>query len=321
MIASRGAAGLRGARKQNKFLFMTETLKETACAMRPSLRAGARGAAVFRLQGLLWAAGFDPGPFDGVFGRRTGAALEAFLRRHGSRGGEPVEVDEAVWRRLEDHVPEARVDATAQVDDELLARLFPHAARKALSAHWPPVRRALCAFGLAHKLMVAMALATVRAESAGFVPVAERISPFNTSPGGTPFDRYDWRRDLGNRGPPDGRRYRGRGFVQLTGRANYARVGRRLGLGERLLRRPELALEPGLAAEILALFLAERRRGIERALRRGDLRAARRLVNGGLHGFAAFRSTLLLADDALEDPLLPRGRLGELARGSGAPSA
>ena len=96
--------------------------------------------------------------------------------------------------------------------------------------------------------MLLMALATIRAESEGFAPVPEAPSRFNTSPHGHPFDLYDHRRDLGNLGMPDGERFRGRGFVQLTGRTNYQRYGEAVGLGDRLARAPDRALEPALAA-------------------------------------------------------------------------
>ena len=133
-----------------------------------------------------------------------------------------------------------------------------------------------------------MALATIRAESEGFVPVEEAPSRFNTSPHGDAFDLYDHRRDLGNLGAPGRQRFRGRGFVQLTGRANYRRYGEALGLGDRLLREPHRALEPGLAGRILAAFLADRQRPIKEALIEGDLARARRLVNGGRHGLERF---------------------------------
>ena len=61
--------------------------------------------------------------------------------------------------------------------------------------------------------------------------------------------RYEGRADLGNNVPGDGKRYLGRGYVQITGRRNYADWGRRLGLD--LTARPELAEEPETAATIL----------------------------------------------------------------------
>jgi peptidoglycan L-alanyl-D-glutamate endopeptidase CwlK len=134
--------------------------------------------------------------------------------------------------------------------------------------------------------MVLMAFATIAAESAGCVACDEFESRFNTSPGGRPYDLYDHRADLGNRGAPDGATYRGRGFVQLTGRDNYRRIGQRLGLD--LERHPARANEPELAARILACFLKTRERAIKEALAEADLRAARRLVNGGSHGLDRF---------------------------------
>ncbi len=47
------------------------------------LRQGMRGADVERLQQLLAAEGLDPGPVDGIFGRRTDRAVRAFQRDHG----------------------------------------------------------------------------------------------------------------------------------------------------------------------------------------------------------------------------------------------
>ena len=63
---------------------------------------------------------------------------------------------------------------------------------------------------------------------------------------------YEWRRDLGNIYAGDGRRYKGRGFIQLTGRANYREAGRALGLD--LINNPALAATDLNAARVAAWY-------------------------------------------------------------------
>ncbi len=269
--------------------------------MRPVLRRGSSGHEVVRLQEALRAAGFPPGPIDGRFGAATEAALIAFQRTHGLLADGvcgPV-----TWAMLLEGRPGRPASILDRIDVEFVAQLFPFTALDPIARNLPHVKAGLLSHGLVDKPMVLVALATVRAESEGFEPVEEAISRFNTSPGGRPFDLYDHRADLGNEGPPDGERFKGRGFVQLTGRANYERIGRQLGLGDRLVREPERACEPALAGAILARFLAERQLSLKEALLEGDLRRARRLVNGGLHGFERFRDAWRRGDRLLADPV------------------
>ena len=61
---------------------------------------------------------------------------------------------------------------------------------------------------------------------------------------------------LGNTEPGDGVRYRGRGYMQLTGRDNYRRVGRLLGID--LENNPELAARPDIAARVALLYWKKR---------------------------------------------------------------
>ena len=61
--------------------------------------------------------------------------------------------------------------------------------------------------------------------------------------------KYSNRADLGNRGGSDGSKFMGRGFVQLTGRRNYAMWSHRLGVD--LVSNPKLATKPSVAAKIL----------------------------------------------------------------------
>ncbi|WP_445505057.1 hypothetical protein [Microvirga sp. G4-2] len=60
---------------------------------------------------------------------------------------------------------------------------------------------------------------------------------------------------MGNVGADDGWLYRGRGLVQITGRENYARASRILGID--LLTRPDLATDPKIAALILYCGMAD----------------------------------------------------------------
>ncbi len=63
---------------------------------------------------------------------------------------------------------------------------------------------------------------------------------------------YEGRRDLGNTQPGDGERFKGRGYIQLTGRANYEAAGRALGLD--LVNQPELASRPENASRVAAWY-------------------------------------------------------------------
>jgi len=79
---------------------------------------------------------------------------------------------------------------------------------------------------------------------------------------GKTFKQYDpvhnpsKARRLGNVHAGDGARYHGRGFIQLTGRENYRRAGRALGLP--LENQPELAARPDVAAKIAVWYWKER---------------------------------------------------------------
>ena len=99
--------------------------------------------------------------------------------------------------------------------------------------------------------------------------------------------RYEGRADLGNTHPGDGSKYRGRGLIQITGRANYKTCGEALGLD--LINQPELLEKPQHACMSAAWFWATR--GLNTLDDEGKFDTITRRINGGLNG-QADRQTL-----------------------------
>jgi len=146
---------------------------------------------------------------------------------------------------------------------------------------------------------------------------ADTMQPITEYGGRKYFEKYDTgklAKALGNTpdADGDGYTYRGRGYVQLTGRANYAKAGDALGLD--LLRKPDLALQPSVAALILVRGCSDgwftgKKLGDYLP---GDYRGARRVVNGLdkadlIAGYAReFEAALrLLPDEPAQKPVAP----------------
>jgi putative chitinase len=251
-----------------------------------ALKEGSAGADVRKLQEILKQRGFNPGAIDGDFGPATKAAVIAYQRSEGllADGIAGPRTQHALGLVSDGTLPSVIPGVTVT----LVSRVFPFTQVDNIRENLPFVCAGLKQCDLVDKPMVLMALATIRAETESFKPISEGRSKFNTSPGGHPFDLYDNRRDLGNQGRDDGERFRGRGYIQLTGRHNYHKFGRALGRGNSLIDNPELGNDPTVAGLLLAVFLKNKEREIKEALVDHDLRAARRLVNGGTHGLERF---------------------------------
>lgn len=93
---------------------------------------------------------------------------------------------------------------------------------------------------------------------------------------------YEGRKDLGNTRKGDGKRYKGRGIFQLTGRENYRKAGEALGL--------PLESKPHLAAHaensVLIALWYWKSRNLSRYANKDDIRTITKRINGGLNGFS-----------------------------------
>lgn len=152
-----------------------------------------------------------------------------------------------------------------------------------------PISAALHEFGINTPQRIACFLAQVGHESAGFRYTHELWGP-------TPAQvRYEGRADLGNTRQGDGYRYRGRGLIQITGRANYTQAG--VALGADLVAHPELLESPAMAARSAAWFWSAH--GCNALADAGDFIALTRRINGGINGLEDRRRRWKVAQTAL----------------------
>jgi len=254
---------------------------------------------VKKLQRKLRDTHFSPGAIDGDFGPATHAAVINFQKARGLLPDGIVGPKTAFALGL---IDEPIIHSSLpQFTVVTVSYMFPDTQVDNIKQNLPFVLDGLVTKELTEKSMVLMALSTIRAETESFRPISEYRSKYNTSPGGHPFDLYDYRSDLGNGRKGHGEKYKGRGFIQLTGRFNYERYGQKIGLGKKLLKQPDLANDPEHAADLLAVFLKDKEQAIKNALLLDNLAEARRLVNGGSHGLNRFAETYAIRDDLVLD--------------------
>jgi len=137
-----------------------------------------------------------------------------------------------------------------------------------------PVTAAMTEFGINTPERQAAFIAQCGHESAGFHYTLEIWGPTPAQKG------YEGRSDLGNTQPGDGRRYCGRGLLQVTGRANYATTGKKLGVD--LIADPVQLEHPDLAARSAGLYWRDH--GCNELADIGAFTSITKKINGGQNG-------------------------------------
>jgi predicted chitinase len=110
---------------------------------------------------------------------------------------------------------------------------------------------------------------------------------------------YEGRRDLGNIHRGDGRRFKGRGAIQLTGRSNYREMGKRLGID--LEGKPELAATPKVSSEVAAIYWTSR--GLNELADADNGKQITRKINGGYNGLTDRLNKIARAKKFITGPL------------------
>lgn len=152
-----------------------------------------------------------------------------------------------------------------------LQAIVPQASPGRMITFIEPLNACFREFGITDAPQQQRFLAQVAHESGGFIYVREIASGA----------AYEGRADLGNTHPGDGRLFRGRGLIQITGRANYAVCSRALFGDDRLLDAPELLEQHDLAVRSAGWFWDSRNLSTVT-----DFEKLTRKINGGTNGLA-----------------------------------
>ena len=170
--------------------------------------------------------------------------------------------------------------ATATGADKSLAKAFLNAVNVAIEAHGIKTPARVCAF-----------LAQIGHESGGLRYTRELWGPTHAQQG------YEGRHDLGNNHVGDGFKFRGRGLIQITGRTNYERMGKLLGID--LIANPDLLETLSTAAMSAAAWWEAH--GLNGLADAGSFDAITRVINGGTNGAAQRRELWAKAKAAIHE--------------------
>lgn len=167
--------------------------------------------------------------------------------------------------------------------DEQLRAIMPQLSVTKRAELLPFLRTAMAEFAIGTAARTAAFLAQLAHESGQLRFMEEIWGPTAAQKRYEPPSTLATR--LGNTEPGDGKRFKGRGPIQITGRANYRRFGGLLGID--LVSEPARAAVPDLAFRIAGLFWAKN--GLNELADRSSTDAFReitRRINGGLNGLA-----------------------------------
>lgn len=168
---------------------------------------------------------------------------------------------------------------------EQLAKIYKNRSLAGLEQYMQKLNTAMVEFEINTPLRVAAFLAQLGHESGELRWFEEFASGM----------AYEGRADLGNNSPGDGQRYKGRGPIQLTGKANYIKAGKALGLD--LVNNPHLAATTGIGFRIAGWFW--KTKGLNELADKKDFDTITKRINGGFNGKKHRDELYLLAQQAL----------------------
>jgi len=193
------------------------------------------------------------------------------------------------------------------ITDSQLRRVMPHLSAEKALLYLPPLNATMAADGVDTMLRTAAFIAQLAHESGEFRFMEEIWGPTDAQRRYEPPS--DLAKRLGNTETGDGKRFKGRGPIQITGRFNYRKYGELLGVD--LVDNPDLAAQPDWAFATAGLFWKSN--GLNELADKQDFVAITKRINGGTNGLADRQKYYELAKKVLGENFIaadfstPRG--------------
>lgn len=203
---------------------------------------------------------------DGRIGPGTIGAIEEFetaVMQQAESDGMLVPGD-ATIRALLDGLPAGPTREKLQV-------VMPRALPEKIDRCYEPLVKGMTKYEIDTPLRAAHFIAQIGHETASFLYMEEIADG----------SRYEARTDLGNTEPGDGKRFKGRGLIQLTGRANYAAYSQDCGI-DYVANPTAIATDPFACIDVACWYWHKRK--INRLADKDDVKAVTKAVNGGFNG-------------------------------------
>lgn len=204
---------------------------------------------------------------DGKAGNATLAAIELFQRVVVG-----MKVPDGVIDANGKTIQTLRTSIQKGLNVDSFAAIMASGSKARLGTYLPLFQSRLTHYQMTSPLRMAHFLAQVGHESLSLTYTEELASG----------EAYEGRTDLGNTQPGDGRRFKGRGFIQLTGRANYQAYSNDAGLNLMQKGNESLVAKHPHVLEVSLWFW--KRHNLNRLADADDLRGITRRVNGGYNG-------------------------------------
>lgn len=179
-----------------------------------------------------------------------------------------------------------------EITKEQILEIMPN-AKDVVGLYLPYINGYKEVFKIDTPLRMAHFLAQIAHESNELRNVKEIGSP-------SYFEKYDTgklKKMLGNLKPGDGYKYRGRGLIQITGRANYMAYQNSLRCKGDIITHPELLEKPLGAVKSAMWFWKEH--GLNELADKDSVLAVTRKINGGTNGLESRKNYLTRAKKAL----------------------